>query len=528
METHVNIKMPTLIFKAGKFVIKNAAATRIRLSKNAYWKKLDFDIFETTNLREAATYARRFGTESAKRVITRAFQAHYDLPKRLPPVLELDPHQWEGIKWVLARKRSYLAHAPGAGKTAQAIVSACLASGEGQALFIVPPSLTVNWEREMNQVTGWLGIWPAIGVVPRSDNQERMAWRADFIICPDSMLTKPWVYEKLQAMRKKFIAVDEASRFKDPFAKRSLAFYGGQDGSVSYPGIFQDARHVVFLDGSPMPNRPMELWAPTYALHPEAIDCMPLDDFGYRYCGARPNDRGVWEYLYSSNEEELKLKLRRDFMHVVGEERLAHPERRRSLLFMNEDVRSPEYKAWERRNLPSLMAQIGNQGDEANQGEIARMRRDLGLRKIPWVASYAREKLEEKNEALLIFAWHREVCQGLAEKLSKFNPGLIMGGVSSDAREREFDLFQRGKKNCLILNIAAGGRGHNLQRASRVLFAEYSWTDELNRQCEKRASRRGNEQDFVRCEYVVCPGSMDEPVLSSIFTKQRRVGRIIG
>lgn len=522
------MKTLTLKFVAGKFQLENVGAElHLRLSKNAHWLPCGGpSTYATVNLRAAAVFRRR-ADEKVETIFKRTFQAHYDLPG-LPPLPLLDPHQREGLEWVLTRKRSYLAHAPGAGKTAQAILAACLSKGEGQTLFIVPPALTVNWAREIQRFTEWVGVWPAIGVVPATSRKDDMAWRADFIICPDSMLTKPWVYERLRAMRKRFIAVDEASRFKDPMADRSLAFYGGRSGDTAYPGLFQNARHVVFLDGSPMPNRPIELWAPAYALHPEAIDCMDQNDFGYRYCGARPNERGVWEYLYSSHEAELQAKLQKDFMHVVGEDRLSHPERRRSLLFINQDVRSPEHKSWERRNLPALLAAIDSEGEDANQGEVARLRRELGVRKAPWVAAYTGERLERKNESILLFAWHREVVELLAEKLAKWNPGVIMGGTPAASRERDFALFQAGRKRLLVMNIAAGGRGHNLQAADRAIFCEYSWTDETNKQCEKRASRRGNERAFVRCEYAVCPGSMDEPVLSSIFTKQSRVRRIIG
>lgn len=519
-------RKPVLTFQSGFFILENAAELHLRLSKNAHWSCRGRGTYATVNLREAAAF-RRCGDAGVEKILNRAFQAHYDLP-RLPLLPLLDPHQLEGLKWILHRKRSYLAHAPGAGKTAQAVLGACLARGPGQALFIVPPALLANWEREIRKFTEWLDIWPAIGIVPGSDDRDRMAWRADFILCPDSMLAKPWVYEHLRSRRFKFIAVDEASRFKEPTSERSLAFYGGRLESKSYPGLFQSARHVVFLDGSPMPNRPIELWAPTYALHPEAIDCMGRDDFGYRYCGARPNERGVWEYLYSSHEAELRERLQKDFMHVVGEDRLSHPERRRSLFFINEDVRTPEHKSWERRNLPNLLSDIRERGEEANQGEAARLRQELGVKKAPWVASYVASRLEAKNESILLFAWHREVVTALAERLKKWNPGVVMGGTSSAARETYFREFQAGTRKLLVMNIAAGGRGHNLQRADRAIFAEYSWTDETNKQCEKRASRRGNERAVVRCEYAVCPGSMDEPVLSSIFTKERRVRSIIG
>jgi SWI/SNF-related matrix-associated actin-dependent regulator 1 of chromatin subfamily A len=511
-----------LTFEQGKFVLHSRHA---KLRHDPYWTCRKPGVYETVSLRAAVSFRRSADAETSK-ILNQVLQAHYELP-RIPSLPQLDPHQQEGLRWVLSRKRSYLAHAPGAGKTAQAILAACLAQGEGQTLFIVPPSLTVNWEREIWKVTEWLGVFPTIGGVSSSERRESVAWRAQFVIVPDSMLAKPWVYARLEAMKKKLIAVDEASRFKEFTAERSLAFYGGANEKVSYPGIFRDARHVVFLDGSPMPNRPMELWAPTYALHPEAIDCMDRDDFGYRYCGARINERKVWEYLYSSHEAELRSKLQKDFMHVVAEDRLSHPERRRSLLFIREDARSLEHKSWERQHLQTALKAIDEEGDEAGLGDLARFRRELGVRKIPHIARYAAERLE-KNESILLFVWHREVAETLAQELAHYNPALVIGGTNSVYREGAFEQFQAGERKLIIGNIQAMGRGHNLQRADRVLFGEYSWTDELNRQCEKRASRRGNERAFTRCEYIVSPGSMDEVVLQSIFTKQRRVERIIG
>lgn len=523
--------LETLTFRKGKFVLEECSSSRLRLklSRNAHWRNIGNDAYETTNLGAAARF-REHGDERVEKIFQKTFQAHYSLPRKMPSLESLDLHQRAGVEWILSRKRSYLAHAPGAGKTATAIVAAGLSEGKGQTLFIVPPSLVRNWEREILLWSELLATWPAIGMIGLSNLADSVAWNADFILCPDSMLTKEWVYGKLKSTPWKFIAVDEASRLKEPTSRRSLAFYGGihYDGdtklSSHYPGIFKDARHVVLLDGSPMPNRPIELWAPAYALHPEAIDCRQYDDFGYRYCGAKPNERGVWEYKYSSNEAELKEKLTKDFMQVVTEDSLTHPERRRSMVFID-DVRSEEHKTWEQKNLGSIKMEFS---ENLNQGEIARWRRELGLRKVTPVARYIRERLSHTAESILIFAWHREVCFRLAEELLKWKPMVVVGGVSASVRESSFRSFQEGKTRVLIMNIAAAGRGHNLQRADRVIFAEWSWTDELNRQAEKRASRKGSKRRFVRCEYLVVPNSMDEMVLRSVFTKAGRVKRIIG
>lgn len=522
-----------LTYAQGQFFLENPGYSQKQsIYKNSYWVKAGSSLYYTTNLKAAGAFE-SFGDEQSKRIFQKAFVRFYETP-RLPQLSFADPHQLDGIRWILSRSRSYLAHPPGAGKTMQAIMAAIFNTYKiRQSLFIVPPSLTVNWEREIMKFFSMVveKDYPAIGTVPPSPRQDEMAWRSDFIICPDSMLTKPWVYERLTKMKFNVIAVDEASRFKESTADRSIALYGGRivkdRKGKYYPGLINNAKHIVFMDGSPMPNRPMELWAPTYALNPEAIDCMDQRDFGFKYCGATQNDRGEWEFLQSSREAELKEKLQKDFMHVVPESILKHPERLRSLLFMNEDVRSKEQKTWEKKHLKTL--RFADIDEDMNQGEIARYRQELGLRKVPWVVDYVKDRLKNKNESLLLFAWHREVCAKLAEGLSQFNPGVVIGGTKASDREGIFHDFTEGCRRLIIGNIAAMGRGHNLQRADRVVFAEYSWTDELNMQCEKRAARRGREESkTVRCDYIVSPGSMDEPVLNSLFTKQARVRKVIG
>lgn len=515
--------MTSLTFIDGQFFLANPPKKNL----SEYWVKIDEITFVTRNLKAAAEF-RRFSDKVCNRVLQRAFNELYDCPA-LPSLSFLDPHQIEGVKWILSRKRSYLAHAPGAGKTAQAIVASILSNNTtaGQALFIVPPSLTANWKREIENFCPLLGEFPSVAIVSRTDKRHTVNWGADYLIVPDSMLWADWVWGKLRDIKNNFklIGVDEASRLKEPASKRSIAFYGGFFDGHQYPGVFQNCRHVVFLDGSPMPNRAMELWAPVYALDPMTIDCMDSKDFGFKFGGATLNGYGAWEFKGTSREPELKERLRRTLMHVVLEEELSHPERRRSILMMNEDVRSSEMKTWERKHLPKIEVL----DEKTSQGDLAHFRLELGVRKVPFISQYVSERLREKRESIILFVWHREVAFRLAQKLKNFNPGLVIGGTSNEEREKYFKEFQEGARPLIIGNLQAIGRGHNLQRADRAIFGEFSWTDETNKQGEKRASRRGRDSEaFVRCEYIVCPGSIDEKVLSSVFTKERRVKRVIG
>ena len=67
----------------------------------------------------------------------------------------------------------------------------------------------------------WRG-WPRVGAVKDSARARATDWGARFLIVPDSMLTKDWVYDGLERLDIGLLAVDEASRFKDPEAAREI------------------------------------------------------------------------------------------------------------------------------------------------------------------------------------------------------------------------------------------------------------------------------------------------------------------
>lgn len=525
----IKIEKPRLTYEHGEFIFidPNMHQTAQVISSGS-WRKINPDDYVTTDFQAAFAFA-NVADERAQKILKRAFVQYFDNTQAWVPDF-LDAHQRDGVRWILSRSRSYLAHAPGAGKTAQAIVAGCLIDSKRQVLVVVPPTLAINWTREILRFTAFTGKYLTSAIVPGTAKRHMMDWTADFIVCPDSMLTTPWVMKALRARNYRMLAVDEASRFKESDSQRTIALFGGVIKQKRISGLQHRAIHTVLLDGSPMPNRPMELWAPIAAVAPETIGFMTKWQFGMRYCGPVYNSyMGGWEYKGSSNEAELRARITSKFMHVVKEQELSHPERLRSIVTMSEDSRDREMKTWERKNLGSFRNRILSEG--MNQGDIARHRQKLGLSKVDWAASYISQKLD-KGESILVFAWHNEVIDRLRHALTKkagVGVGVVAGKTPKTIREMLFRRFQAGDCRVIIGNIAAMGRGHNLQRADRVVFVEASWTDELNKQCEKRASRRGRAKELsVKCDYIACPGSLDELVLGACFTKEKRVEKVIG
>lgn len=495
---------PKLTYRDNYFYLRGSDILTINRMN---WSKENEDWIKTKSIQAAAQF-KSYADERATKIFKNQKPKLYEVSERLALPPYLDPHQIEGIKWILSRRCSYLAHAPGAGKTAQALIASIIETKLGNNLIIVPPSLIENWVREIEK---FIPCYVTIGTVGGGAKEHRVVWNADYLIVSDAMLTKDWVKTRIENHFWKYIIVDEASRFKELNTKRSKTLYG----------IIRNTQHVVFLDGSPLPNRAMELYAPLSNLAPECIDYMTQEEFGHAYCGATFNDYG-WEFKHFSNENELRKRMQRHFMHVVTEDKLNHPERLRSLVFINNNVLDKSVKTWEQKNLGSI--KLSDLTDSDSKGELAEIRRKVGDSKIKPAVDYIKQRLQS-GESILVFAWHREVCEQLSEKLDL---PVVMGGTHASYREAIFKSFNAGGNKGIIGNIAAMARGHNLQKADRIIFVEYSWSNEVNTQAEKRASRRGRDQSLpVRCEYLVVKDSVDEVMLNSVMNKDKGVKRLI-
>lgn len=516
--------MAILTFRDGHFILRLEQGDPLiaKLEKSHAWVTTSRTTFETEYL-QAAVRFKTHADDVAKGVLDRTLARVYEVPS-LPPLAFLDEHQREGVRWILSGSRKYLAHAPGAGKTATTIVATCLINSKRQALYIVPPHLTTNWVREIFKFTEQFNPWPFITVVHDSDKRHRIDWDAEFIVVAASMLARQWVLDGLLARDFKIVAVDEAHGYKDPTTARAKMLFGGSHKGLESPGLVQDAKHAVLLSGTPMPNRAIELWGPTIAMDPEAIDFMSHQDFGLRYGAARVDDYGRWTFPGTAREDELNLKLTKSFMHVVKEDRLDLPEHRRALVFMNGDPRSAELKAWERKNISRIT--FADIDENMSRGDLARYRREVGIGKISWTSELVGDLVENANQSVILFCWHREVAEGLRDRLKSLKPALVIGGTKDEYREGAFANFQLGKVKLLIGNIIAMGEGHNLPRADQNVFAEYAWSETANRQAEKRSHRRGRK-GMLLSRYVVAGGTMDEIILNSVFAKEAATRKVI-
>ena len=500
--------------------------------------KFDWDSKKWFTLSEAvarsvdpATAAQAVAEANRSIAMSRAVSAVVAVPA--PAGLAYLPYQLAGINYAQNRKATLIADEMGLGKTIQAIGLINSDPAIRKVLVICPASLKLNWQMEMRK---WLvgeqsvelanGLWPA----------------ADIVIINYDVLAK-W-RTAIDAVDWDLLVVDEAHYVKNPKALRTKLLLGSKDGSVQ---PIKAARRV-FLTGTPIVNRPKELWPLVEALDPQD---MGRSFFGFmkRYTNAHQIDAGraglKWDFSGASNLEELQQRLRSKFMirRLKADVLTELPAKRRQIIPVQATgaaARAVEAErafhaameaeaaaaraeaermraAGDREGYEAAVARLRN-AQSIKFEEMSRLRHQTAVLKIPHVIEHLTECLEGE-EKIVCFVHHHDVADALAEAF----PGaaVLTGQISNMAvRQAAVDRFMTDPQCRLFIgSIGAAGVGLTLTVASHVVFAELDWVPGNVSQAEDRCHRIG-QRNSVLVQHLVFDASIDARMAKVIVEKQ--------
>lgn len=486
-----------LTFKNGLYICTCAFEDRnIAHRAGFYWDSVHKQ-WVTKDIK-AAMRLRQYADKEAKKELNRLLLVKTPWPHRLtwPKGLTPKNYQIEDVLFALSLNRCYLALDPGLGKTIEAAMIRWALS-DHHAVYICPPFLVETVKYEF----------------------DKWCYGIPISIYPDSKISRKEVINELKGARNNpsVLFVDEAHRFKNENAQRSKALFR------EIASIFN---RVVLLSGTPMPNRPLELFSVLSHFAPETIDFMNAFEYGRKYCGGYINDYGKWDFRGASNMAELGKRVKEVFMRRRKKKDVLKelPPITEELLILDGGLT---------KNVGALEASIiRNAGGEdklshiAENDQLATYLRELGKLKAPAAVKYLKEFLEDTEESILIFAIHREVIAILEKGLAKFKPIVISGKVPTSKR---FDLVKKfqsdNTRKVFIGNIQASGVGFTLTKATRVIFVEFDWVPGNNEQARDRAHRIG-QNEKVLVQYMVFKDSIDRKKIETVLRKNQNIKHI--
>ncbi len=413
-------------------------------------------------------------------------------------------HQTEALKFIDDRKHVYLSLPPGGGKTLTALEAT---KNFQRILIICPASLCLLWRDE---ILKWYGS-QKIQVV--ETGKSLILDNVKYIILSYEKAIKLSMYSQLIKICYEAVIVDEAHALKNPFAKRTEALMGWTSSKARLL-TKKSLKKVLLLSGTPMMQRPIEIYSALRGLRPELLGEYKLyEKFGVHFAAGYRDCMKRWVFTGASNVEKL-AKICRPFLFRVSRDRINQSLPPLVQQIIRLDCAEKLIAQEKRYDLDSLM-----QSHSVAFEGLAELRQLMALEKIPLVIEYIKN-LRLSGENIIIFAWHLSVIEKLVEAFTGCLQ--ISGLVPPSERLNLAKIFNGAMGQIIICQVKAASEGLSFHTASHVVFVEPSWNPAENEQAYKRAHRTGQKKS-VTVHYMVANNSLDDFILRKVLTKEKTV-----
>jgi len=369
--------------------------------------------------------------------------------------------------------------------------------GFDRILIVCPASLKIHWQRH---IESWL---KEKSFIVNSGKDEIPDER--FVIVNYDLLVK--LEERLKEYKPELIVFDEIHFIKNQNAKRSQAA----------KNISIYSRFKIGLTGTPILNRPTEIWNPIKTLDANLLP--GFWTFARRYTYIQQTRWGV-QFIGAKNLDELREFLKKTIVYRKTLEEISEFElppfkrilvpipKTKAMRMLDESLLKSVIKGrWTREKFSKVMTSLSEFRQKAL--EI----------KLPFALEFV-ESLLENEDRIVIFLWHKKAVEALKQFCNKRSIpySILIGETPIKARQKEVDKFQNGESKVFIGNIIAAGVGLQLTAASTAVFLEVDWVPGNLIQAEKRLHRIGTRK-FVKFYYLVLEGTIEERMIKLLNKK---------
>lgn len=440
------------------------------------------------------------------------------------------------------------------------------AAGEIDAVLIIAPKgVHINWvEREIPKhmnVPYIARYWLAgMGKKAKARLEEIFTPRDNGAQPPlrilamnyDALTTREgFAYaKKFLLCTKAMIIGDESSKWRNPKSGRTEA------GMELKPLV--EYRRIG--TGTPVPNGPMNIFAPMEFLEEGLLGCSTYRAFVAEYAKLIDNDhpmkkkmiqnnpRIAWAQIIERDEEtgrpiyrnldKLQRLIEPHSFRVLKKDCLDLPEKipPKNIYIELTPKQRAAYKTMEKQFRVDL-------GDK-----LLTVKKLNAITKLQQITSgfilvngqpvYIADKNpriealkdfdEDQTRPYIVWAQFREELRAAAAALRKAGKRVVEyhGGITSQRqREAAVDDFQSGKADVFVGQPGAGGLGLTLTEAENVLFLSNGWDLEIRQQAEDRPHRIGLRHPVGYFD-IVARGTVDEPIAAAHQSKAA-ISRII-
>lgn len=387
------------------------------------------------------------------------------------PKTQALPHQLEAIDYMKRNQEVALFDEQGLGKTKIVIESLCWSMKQYEiegALVVAPMSLLYNWEQEVMKHSFLIPI-----VLKGSEKEKRYKFMtgANFYITNyESVIAELQRIKRFCKSRKVAIVLDESARIKDPKTKTAQSLFELRHHSLKR----------VIITGTPVANKPVDLWAQFFFLDGGKLLGDNFKDFKSKFNERNPD--------YKNSLNELKNIIAGHSIRRCKNDVLELPEKRFINIYVDLSGKQLELYNKLREELKIEIQDINKNVtvDEAENilKKLLRLTQiasnpgliDKGYNEIP--AKF--EKLDNllndiasRNEKAIIWTCFVENILILKNRYKQYCPLVIYGEIPIKDRAEFVNAFQESNKNkVMIANPSAAREGLTLTKANNAIYLD--------------------------------------------------------
>jgi SWI/SNF-related matrix-associated actin-dependent regulator 1 of chromatin subfamily A len=549
----------TITFNRGLFIAHSIFDENEKLKKAGFkWDK-DIKKWVTEDFRSAenllsycdsvAIFQIRFIKEDLQKAVLKSASSEGSgkIPIYHPSNMKPYPYQQAGVEYILPRPAVILADQMGLGKTCQALLTMNMRHPV-EALIVCPAILKYNWLKEARKwMIGHITVYIYESKKIRyyesritNHNKNTIIHIINYDILDkfkDRLLNTPF----------NFFVADECHYIKNEDSIRT---------KISQQ-LARKAKWKILITGTPIYNKPKDLFVPLNLIDPVMFG--NFFHFAQRYCGAHKAKIGaksVMKYSGATNVDELNTILRANYMvrRMAKDVLKDLPDKIKDVIILNEDglekivEKEKQALANSKQEEEKIKAEVEqlreliktNQEYEAqykekvkamreirfkNFGEISRIRKELAIKKAPYVVDFVKEILDNNEDPqgkIVVFGHHTEVLEKIYTDLKKYKPVIVTGKIKDTDRQMAISSFsEKNDTRVFIGSMGAAGTGvDGLQNnCNTVVFAELDWTPSLVDQAESRLQRIG-QKNSVWVYHIVANDSIDSRIVKLMMEKE--------
>ncbi len=437
----------------------------------------------------------------------------------LPPFLR--PYQAQGVKWLRhlceCGCHGLLADEMGLGKTLQVLsLFAIRPSGDRPNLIVCPASVVPVWQQE---VARFFPDWP-VEVLKAGHDFAHHKGPALWIASYTQLRRHKSILDKVEFG---YAVLDEAQFIKNPEAKATQAC------------LTLRARHRIALTGTPLENRPLDLWTLYRYLMPGLLGPRRAFENESQSDAAGQRDR-LRKQITPFLLRRTKREVARELPNKVEME-LACPLT---------DMQRAEYSRLAHEGVGALgqdLAAAARERPLTLLTLLTRLRQaccDPAL--LPWIACETEhsgklmmlaERLEEVlagGHKVVIFSQFVTLLRRTRSLLESRFPGIPLWELTGQTldRQKPVESFQSATgAGVMLVSLRAGGTGITLHAADYVFLLDPWWNPAVEEQAIDRVHRLGQDRT-VFVYRMITAGTIEERIQRLKAEKRTLFDRVVG